>query len=465
MRMRGFQMSKFIESANTILLNIGRSIDEQMVCDTALLVSGGVAYESTKYDDPSVPYGDIDTLLLVDDLSELMSKNENDFYLNIGFDAESFTVIDNLDFSLFTDGLISIIRFTGAINGIKATLNVTTFERIYEIYEKNEQAAINKLAHTDCLNIIYSVGSDGGETLLGMFSPEISNLMNDAEQMSSHYLVLDRNWYRHGKVLHAGVFTDFIAKSKIIKDTKNNDLERLIRLILSKIKNTASSDIKKSNEWPKLFASSHLFSDNFRQKISEYINGVLPNKEFSIINFPDYPRLPISVFAEPDQYKSSSTDIAKNNESLMHGYEKHEDLSLHDISKTNIGRNEAAYLLNAEIKRIIDLLCSSKLKDSSVIPADSSLKNLAYIDNSKLLYIDNNFQNGSLIESLVYSVDEIISDYSKTNQIINMIAGFRIDTLEYVLNNCSSAPPNIMELGNKKLIDYKKEFPERYIQK
>lgn len=202
----------FLETARDVIDDVAKTIC--ISTRYALICGGGFSYRSTRYIDASAAtVGDIDLLLVVDDISALV-----ELFTDAACDAMGFVPAPGVatllvDQQLFREGQIAIVRASGFIRSYKVGINVTTFDVLRNFCCTNETVSTNKVAHSRTYSVIVAAGTDRSSLIVAKISPSVSRLY----ACGTHYLILDRNWYKRDNVLHAGTYTDFVATGTVLR--------------------------------------------------------------------------------------------------------------------------------------------------------------------------------------------------------------------------------------------------------
>ena len=230
----------------------------------ALICGGGYSYRSTRYlDAGTTTIGDIDLLLVVDDIGALAELFTDASCDAMGFAPHPGAETLPVDQQLFREGQIAIVRVSGYIRSHKVGINVTTFDVLRKFCCTEKTVSTNKVAHSCTYSVIVAAGTDRSSLIVAKISPIVSRLY----PCGTHYLILDKNWYKRDDVLHAGTYTDFVATGRVLLDTPDGRAASIQNELLRLMVRNASDETVASGAWDEMFANAAWFSTEFRNDI------------------------------------------------------------------------------------------------------------------------------------------------------------------------------------------------------
>lgn len=430
--------------------------------DYALLVGGGYAYESKKYlytDD----IGDIDCLLFFNTVEEILQLlSDNKFLERLGFDLGKSDKVYLEDILLYEKKYISLIRYSGYINGVKTGLKILTFSRLEDIYNKFQQKASYIVSHDSNNCIFVAKGTNAKEIILTSQSLDISDNYSDNLK---HYIWPYYNWYINGNTAYIGAWTDFIAKGKILRDNKSKTVEKIQTQILSDIVAHTSKEIFRTKQWHKVFANNHYFSNNFKKFINQKISKIaikvkinsLVNSEYKHAN-----KSLVTTFPDRDLCMS----FKGNDKKLVPKSSKEKTINMWELlfnKNINLEKFEdIIHILNAEAKRLNDLFTLAIYNKEFSFESESTLKYLEYDSTADFMINTNeNITSKDFLNSLVLDTLKDLNSMKKVTKekhtLLKYIIELRMGVIGY-LNNLDKSSEDNLQVHNKLFINlYKKQ--------
>lgn len=455
-------MDYFIETKK--ILNKLNAMLKSYEFDTALLIGGGYAYDSIKYKNTG-KMGDIDCLCIVDSPEHIYEilANEKEM-MKAGFDMSRSDTFYLEDIDLYKNKHICLVRYSGINNGIKTGLKFLTFDTLNELYETTTPKKSYIVSHNSNNCIFIAKGTDSHDILLTTVSLDISNLYQDSK---AHYLWPYYTWYKNGLTLHAGAWTDFIAKGIIVKDTLNNEFLNIQQKILEVMVLHSSSEIYANKTWHLMFANNHYFSEEFRisfnNRISEIAQKILrPTKEsLSQSEIPTGTLLTIA----PDIYDLELIKQPIHSDLTPKQYKTSELTSLYDLlfEEKEIGYEEILHMLNAEGRRLTSIYNSIFLTESCSLTRDQSIQNLLWHLDDYFIYINQGRELVNGIDKLLESTFGDFKYYNKINiaskkQLLRLLTEFRVNI---IIDLCNKRQESIIKLLNHFSTEFKELFGEK----
>lgn len=385
----------------------------------SLLLWWWLWYESKKYYKYNKNIEDIDLFLVIDNINTLKTIDYNIFY-SIWFIIEDFLDNLNIDIDLFNNNEISVIRINWKIDWIKCSINISSYDKLFEIF--NKWCKINKIAHTKTYCMFKSHWINWENIMVWMFPIDISYKYNDWKK---HYLISDFSYINLWNEYYLWLFTDFIAKWRIIIDN-NNWLLKIQEKILSFIlKNTYIKDIK---NLLKIFASNELFSINFSNNLIKKLENV--KFKYNIIKFNENNYYKNKIFWNyitifPDNIeKYLNYNLEFNN-----NFNNKNIQNLSDFLKSGIDKkNYDFYLLYIELYKYSSLLNNFIFKENFCYN-DVSIKNTIINENFDYNYLKFDFYNYfNIIDLFIESINKDLLDSENLKSIY-----LRIDIVLFIL--------------------------------
>jgi hypothetical protein len=437
-------MRDFFKEANEIthkLINTLSSLD----LNIGLYVGGGYSYKSTKYY-KSGRVGDLDYVCVVNDVSDINKIVHPSNLQKIGYDLEKIDILYPKDLDELKKHHISIIRYSGLITDIKATLSFILLDELELIVSEMQiHRLIPKIMHNKSQNIIVSRGSDGSDIILCMASPEVSD---DYDDNLKHYIIPDRNYYVWNSYIHTGTLTDLIGKGKVGLDNESEDLKGFQKEILYTLIKNSSKSIRSKGEWHKMFSSSNFFSKDFIVEFDHYTNDIASNLEFTNdTNTKQNSSFLYVSFYDAGFYKFEK--LSRYSKNFRSNLNASSQIPLHDLYSKD-AENELTYedqlhIINAECKRLTTLLHHLDKNLVRIFP-DLDESNLYFTNNDEMLYRNLELKKSDLINNLIlnsiksfeiYKDDSILAKYLfdvRAQFIITMIKLFGNNIQEYMSN-------------------------------
>lgn len=350
----------------------------------ALLVGGGLGYESKKYLLDPHAHGDIDLCVVFENDSYLKDINDcKEFADGLDFEQRSASKLDGVDIQqLLTNG-IAVLRLSGKIKNIKTSINFMSFSTLENAYDKVQEITLYKQAHTKTYSVMNAKSTGGTESIAVMYSPENWSLyVNNTLRYSDfeHRLIIDKTWFITRKSIYAGLMTDFIAKGQIYKDTHGRLLS-LQNTILRIYVANAQPIIKNTAGWHRMFAGYDLFSNRFKATLDSRLSAMQKVNNPEAIARKNKNINPISGFANPELYKINPPNYIKRHNTLLQQSALSESVTLSSILKQqNIGYEQYMLTINAECKRLTRIICSGQFMKKAELPCvDSGEENLYFV--------------------------------------------------------------------------------------
>jgi len=425
----------YFNISKSILDNISKTFNEANI-EYGLIVGGGYGYESIKYAN-SKKLGDIDCLLFFKDIDDITKVLSDDFLGKLGFDLARSDKMYSQDIKLYKDKLISLIRYSGYIKGVKTGFKILTFDRVNELYLNKFSKPSYIVSHGSNNCIFIAKGAQGNDLILTSMSLDVSNLYKDTKK---HYIWPYYSWYSYNENLYIGAWTDFIAKGLILEDDAFKTLENIQTRILKQIAESTNSEIAKNKRWDLLFANNHYFSENFRSSLNNKIDTIVKKykiQESRITTSKSSNNLLVTSFFNSELYKEElSTDyeltIPNNTKS---------SLSLESILINNSidlkNFENILHILNAEAKRLNDLLTIGMKYEEYNINKVKSIYSLNYIQDVDFMTSVQGKANQNILDSIIESTveDLKLSETLKGESriLLKYIIQLRINVVNFLL--------------------------------
>lgn len=390
----------------------------------SLLVGGGYAYNSIKYKDNG-KIGDLDYICVlrqIEDIEVLLRDKE--LLKRFGYDIDTIDKVYKEDIEFFNQKIVSIIRFSGLINSVKASINFTTYSRLESIFYPNYN--LYKAIHGKSQNIIVSKGSDGGDVILCMVSPEVSKLYND---QLKHYFIPDIPWYKNGSAIYTGVITDFIGKGIIVLD-EDNQLFNIQQRVLEYLVKNSTQQIADTGSWFKMFASSDFFSKNFKLTINKKLESIYQSLQPKL----NEAKAPLSnalmlqyssyQWYNP-KYLSDQSLGFENRTGKVNVIEPLQNLLEQDTHGL-LTHEQKLHIINAECKRLTVLLQLASSYTSYAIPKSMRAEDLLFdVKTDEFIYANNILERQDILTALVKSTDLMFTEDQHANSLSAYIVQLR----------------------------------------
>lgn len=419
-------MSLYFDIGNKLSSSIADllfEIDPQV----GFVAGGGYGYDSVKYKDSDL-IGDFDFLCLADNEEKLQKIIlKSDKYLSeIGFSG--IKIPSTKDLQLFNDEVISFLGISGKIENTKASINISTKERFADLVKTNK--LFYKARSDKRFSLFIAKGSNGEDLVVCRLSPEISKLYDDNKE---HYLLPNRMFFSNGDFIHLGIYSDLLAKGKVLLDDSNQTIIKLQKQIWGIMATHASSNIFVAKEWHKMFASCQFFSQDFVGKINKSINLLNIDKSTATKSEHDDKSL-LVVFAERKYYKDNLlSDKAK---SFIFDDETVFDNTLADyLAIGNEGLNylDAIHIVNSETIKLTDLISKLGLKKRRINAPDINSKNTLADLKGKFSYKNKSLSMKDVCSELQHIVDQEADKFELgDNDLYNFVTTLRKEVTNYI---------------------------------
>lgn len=442
----------FFETAQGIIDDVANAICASIRC--ALIGGGGYSYRSTRYlDDSAATVGDVDLLLVVDDIGalvELLTESNCDA---MGFapspDVETLLV----DQHLFREGQISIVRVSGFIRGYKVGLNVTTFDVLQNFCCTEETFATNKVAHSKTYSVIVAAGTDRSSLIVAKISPDVSRLY----ARGTHFLILDKNWYKRGNVLHAGTYTDFVATGRVLLDTPDGKAASIQNDLLRLMVRNASDETAASGAWDEMFANAAWFSADFRNYIGARCDTLVESGHRKLRALPAQSTVScglVTVFAEgkaSEFYSSAGKARSHNLEE-----QRNESRSAREYLRTLAATREGQLrIINAEVFRLLEIVAKAYGRETATVPSRMTLDDQTFAGD-QLFYRTDNTQLASAPIAILSAAAEDMERMkweSEESMLVLMqrLTELRVDVALFLARSTGSAATLFEQVGTDEI--------------
>ena len=390
------------------------------------IVGGGLGYDSIKYK-TSTKTGDFDFLCLTHNEEKLYQiVLESKKYLKkVGLSNIKTPTVKDLE--LFKEKVVSFLSVSGTIMNTKASINISTKKRFEYLMETNQ--LFYKARSNERFNLFIARGSNGKDIVVCRLSPEISKLYDDGNK---HYLLPNRMFFYNGDFVHLGIYSDFIAKGRIIQEDSNKTITKFQRQMWKLIAGRASIDILKTRSWHKMFASSQYFSQTFINKINKSISAL--NIEKSTAIKPKYNHKSLIVlFAERKYYKNKLlSDSSKNYDfdDLKFGKTLANYLA---TGNKGVSYLDAIHLVNSEAVKLTDLISKLGFKKRKIRAPNISSENTLTDNEGKFSYKRKKLLNLDFCKELKNLTAQDIHRFeTKNNYLLNFVTKLRKEVINYV---------------------------------
>lgn len=400
-----------------------------------LIVGGGYGYESTKYTN-SDKLGDIDCLLFLKNIDDINKVLSDQFFASIGFDLNKSDKIYSEDIKLYNDKLISLIRYSGYIKEVKTGFKILTFDRLKELYLNKSIKPSYIVSHGSNNCIFMAKGVNGNDLILTSMSLDVSNLYQDERK---HYIWPYYSWYSDSENLYIGAWTDFIAKGLILKDDNSKTIENIQTKILKQIAESSPPEILKNKKWDLLFANNHYFSENFSSSLNSKIDTIVKGHKIQ------GSKITVSRFSN-DLLVTSFFKSGLYNEELSTDYELTASNTENIVSLESILTNNSIdlknfenslHILNAEAKRLNDLLTLGMKYEEFTINEVRSIYDLNYIIESDYMFVEQSRANqnilGSIIKNTMEDIKLLETLKNEAKILLEYIIQLRINVINFLL--------------------------------
>lgn len=433
-------MMSYFQACENIINNLSSVLDRYSF-KNAILAGGGYGYESIKYTNTfNLNLCDLDLICVVESSANILEIINSPFlsaHLSFGKQIHFADFVQDVE--LFNTKLVSMIRLSGKVNGLKTGINFTTFERLQEIFSSDIQQPLFKIAHTPTYQIINAVGNNGAIIIVAMHSPEVSSLYESGK----HQLIVDYSWYKNSEDIYYGLFTDFIAKGKVVRDTTDRRLLSVQNKILHLMVRNADSKIRETGSWELMFASNQYFAGSFKKDLRERMGGIAQSR---IVEKPAYSlkksfsthKNILSVFPnEGAKYFYQAHYLSKPTKDFTSSISANSGPALNAVIHEIASQEEQILkLLNAEIIRLSTLISLSTTKQPSNIPEKMTLANLTFHEGS-LYYLSDNLRRTHIPQFLLEETYEDYTQFESTDTValtlILLLTQLRIDTVHFML--------------------------------
>lgn len=325
-----------------------------------LVAGGGFGYDSVKYKNSNV-VGDFDFLCLANNdvkLQRIIFESKRHLG-EIGF--SDIKTPSKKDLELFKNKIVSFLSISGNIENTKASINISTKERFADLIRTNK--LFYKTRSDKRFNMFIAKGSNGKDIVVCRLSPEISKLYSDNKK---HYLLPNRMFFKSGDFIHLGIYSDLLAKGKILHDDSGKTITKLQKQIWEIMATHASSSIFEAKEWHKMFASCQYFSQGFINQINKSVNSLSIEKPTAKKSEYDDRSLLI-VFAERKYYTDSL--LSDRSMSFIFDDETGFDKTLADflaIGDKGVSYLDAIHIANSEAIKLTDLISKLGSKNRKI---------------------------------------------------------------------------------------------------
>lgn len=279
--------------------------------DGSLMVGGGLAYDSVKYEFDKVR--DLDLMFFFRDsisLKEFLFNNDSNTIAGyFGFDEFTYDFFSKEDIDFIIKHNIEVIRFSGRINGIKATVKLTSLEVFNKAVNLDKRVLVKdsfiRVYSKNKDKRIYKDKSSDGRSINRFL---INKTVEASSQQEKSFVILDVGFHSlHGKHFATGLFSDCFLTGLIIKDFKNQELFKIqteFRRIFSSSLEKAGSKI---DNWKDFFIRGERFSEEYSKYIIEELEKV-DSRKFTgnISNKPDYSSQEYCVLVDPSLFDEVS---------------------------------------------------------------------------------------------------------------------------------------------------------------
>lgn len=429
----------FFATARDIIDDVAKTI-----CTSnryALICGGGYSYRSTRYLDASAAtVGDIDLLLVVDDMGALAELFTDATCDAMGFAPPPGVETLLIDQQLFREGQIAIVRVSGYIRSYKVGINVTTFDVLRNFCCTEETVSTNKVAHSRTYSVIVAAGTDRSSLIVAKISPIVSRLY----PCGTHHLILDKNWYKRADVLHAGTYTDFVATGTVLLDTPDGRAASIQSELLRLMVRNASDETVASGAWDEMFANAAWFSTEFRNDIRARCDALIERGLHTPRAFPvpsTVSRSLVTVFAEAkkSKYYLSAGVARKYNPETSPRESRNARDYLRTLAATREGQLR---FINAEVFRLSDIVFNAYGREMATVPAHMTLDNQLYADE-KLFYRFEDYKVGSapvaILSAAVEDMEQLKSEGEDSVVVLmHRLTELRVDVALFLAQSTGS---------------------------
>ena len=421
----------YFTKTKSILSKIQQEFDNLNI-NYGFIIGGGYGYESIKYSDTR-KVGDIDCLLFLESEEQIVKLlSDKSFLTKLGFDISKSNKVYREDIDLYKKGIISLIRYSGYIEGIKTGFKIMTFKEIVQTYHSLQTRKSYLVSHGSNNCIFIAKGTNGSSLLLTTISLDISNLYKDNLH---HFIWPYYNWYFSSDILYIGAWTDFIAKGLILKDNKSI-LQDLKKNILMQIISKASKEIITKKNWHKVFANNHLFSKKFKKDLNIELSSLALKSREKTSEIEKVKNQLVTVIPSKKefvQFGSSSTYKIKTSLSGKNLYDLLKD-------KDDIEYEKSLHIINAEAKRLNEILNKLLADHNSITKYSNQIRKLIFDSETDTLSPFKVEPMHSLFDLLV---EDTLLDFNLRKQIENktkkvlllLLIELRVNVIQYLTEN------------------------------
>lgn len=320
------------------------------------------------------------------------------------------------------------MSISGNIENTKASINISTKKRFADLITTNK--LFYKARSDKRFNMFIAKGSNGEDIVVCRLSPEVSTLYNDGK---NHYLLPNRMFFNNGDFIHLGIYSDLLAKGKILQDDSNQTVTKLQKQIWETMATHASSSIFEENEWHKMFASCQYFSQDFINRINKSIS-LLDIKNAKVTRSEYDHKSLLVVFAERKYYDESllsdkTRDFIFDNEADM-------NKTLADyLSLGNKGVNylDAIHIVNSEAVKLTDLISKLSFKKKAISAPNISSENTLANTKGNFSYKDRTLTKLMVCDELNNLTHTESNKYGiKDNDLLNFVTTLRKEVINYI---------------------------------
>lgn len=391
------------------------------------VAGGGYGYDSVKYKDSDL-IGDFDFLCLADNEEKLQKiiLESNKYLGEIGF--LDIKIPSTKDLQLFNDEVISFLSISGNIENTKASINISTKERFTDLVKTNK--LFYKARSDKRFSLFIAKGSNGEDLVVCRLSPEISKLYDDNKE---HYLLPNRMFFSNGDFIHLGIYSDLLAKGKMLLDDNNQTIIKLQKQIWGIMATHASSNIFAAKEWHKMFASCQFFSQDFIDKINKSIGSL--NIEESTATKSEYNNKSLLVvFAEQKYYKDNL--LSDKSKSFIFDNEADFDKTLADfltIGNDGVSYLDAIHIVNSEAIKLTDLISKLDSKKRRINTPDINSKNTLTNLKGKFSYKNKSLSEKDVCLELRRIADQEAGKFkAENNDLYSFVSTLRKEVINYI---------------------------------